>query len=100
MATTDCSLGVARGQHSGSRGSVVRGRPGAWIGALTPLAPYQPIFLGAAAASTMAGFWLVYRHKPVACAGPDCGTPHSRRINRLALWAGLLAQPGTRRPAG
>jgi len=66
------------------------GISGAWIGSLTALAPYQPIFLGAAAVSIMAGFWSVYRHRPVACTGPDCGTSLSRRITKLALWAGLL----------
>jgi mercuric ion transport protein len=63
---------------------------GAWIGSLTALAPYQPIFLGLAGACTAAGFWSVYRRRQAACAGPDCGTPESRRVTKAALWAGLV----------
>lgn len=69
---------------------VSAGISGAWIGSLTALAPYQPIFVGFAAISIMAGFRSVYRHKQATCAGPDCGTPLSRRFTKLALWAGLL----------
>lgn len=66
------------------------GISGVWIGSLTALAPYQPIFLGAAAASIAAGFWSVYRRRRAACAGPECGTPTSQRITKVALWAGLV----------
>ena len=66
------------------------GISGAWIGTLTALAPYQPIFLGLAAASIAAGFWSVYRRRQAARAGPDRGTPVSRRVTKAALWAGLV----------
>lgn len=66
------------------------GISGAWIGSLTALAPYQPIFLAVAGASIAAGFWLVYRRSHAACAGPDCGTPLSQRVTKAALWAGLV----------
>jgi mercuric ion transport protein len=68
---------------------VTVGISGAWIGALTSLAPYQPIFLTVAAAAIAAGFWSVYRRR-AACAGPDCGTPLSQRLTKAALWAGLV----------
>jgi mercuric ion transport protein len=66
------------------------GISGAWIGSLTALAPYQPLFLGLAGASIAAGFWSVYRSSRVACAGPDCGTLASRRVTKAALWAGFV----------
>ena len=71
-------------------GGTVRGdRPdfgisGAWIGSLTALAPYQPIFLGLAGASIAAGFWSVYRRQ-AACARQDCGTPVSQRVTKAFL---------------
>jgi mercuric ion transport protein len=65
------------------------GISGAWIGTLTSLAPYQPIFMMAAAASIAAGFWSVYRRSRAVCTGPDCGTVVSRRITKATLWAGL-----------
>ena len=63
------------------------GISGAWIGSLTVLAPYQPIFLGIAAASIAAAFRSMYRRNDAACAGPDCGTPASRRVTKVALWS-------------
>lgn len=66
------------------------GISGAWIGSLTALAPYQPIFLAIAGASIAAGFWSVYRRPRTACAGPDCGTPVSQRVTKAALWTGLV----------
>ena len=62
------------------------GVSGAWIGGLARLAPYQPIFLGFAAACVAAGFWMAYRRKRAVCAGPECGTPASRHATKAALW--------------
>jgi mercuric ion transport protein len=68
------------------------GVSGAWIGGLTTLAPYQPVFLGLGALSVGAGLWRTYGRKQPACEGPQCGTPGSRRWTRAGLWlaAGLL----------
>jgi len=43
------------------------GVSGAWIGSLTALAPYQPVFLVAALVSLGAGFWLVYGSRQRTC---------------------------------
>jgi mercuric ion transport protein len=67
----------------------VLGVSGAWIGDLTALAPYQPIFLAVAAACIGLGFWRVYR-RPVAadCAQDQwCARPGSQRLTKAALWA-------------
>lgn len=66
------------------------GISGTWIGSLTALAPYQPIFLGLAGASIGAGFWSVYRKDQAVCTGPECGTQLSQRVTKAALWAGLV----------
>jgi len=60
---------------------------GAWIGNLTALEPYQPIFLGVTLGFLATGYYLVYRRPPAACAeGGDCARPLPSRIVRLALW--------------
>ena len=61
---------------------------GAWIGNLTALAPYQPIFIGVTLAFLATGYYLVYRKPRVACAeGEACARPLPRRGVKLALWA-------------
>ena len=61
---------------------------GAWIGNLTALAPYQPIFIGVTLAFLATGYYLVYRKPRVACAeGEVCARPLPRRGVKLALWA-------------
>lgn len=62
---------------------------GAWLGNLTALSPYQPLFLALGLALVCAGFWAVYR-RPAAqpCATEDlCARPASRRLSKIALWA-------------
>ena len=73
------------------------GISGAWIGTLTKLAPYQPIFLALAAGCIAAGFWSIYGRKQDVCQGPKCGTPISKRATKVALWAGtvILVAAGT-----
>ncbi len=64
------------------------GISGAWIGNLTALAPYQPIFIGATLALLATGYYLVYRKPRAACAeGEACARPLPRRGVKLALWA-------------
>jgi mercuric ion transport protein len=78
---------------------------GAWIGNLTALTPYQPIFIGVALAFLAAGYYLVYRPPRAACAdGEACARPLPRRGVKLALWiatalvAAALAFPYVARP--
>lgn len=64
------------------------GISGAWIGNLTALAAYQPIFIGITLAFLATGYYLVYRTPRVACAeGETCARPLPRRGVKLALWA-------------
>ena len=63
------------------------GVSGAWIGTLTRLAPYQPVFLAVAIGLLATGFVLTYRRHQVACAdGGYCALPASRRLATVALW--------------
>lgn len=63
------------------------GVSGAWIGQLTALSPYQPIFLAITAGFLAYGYWLVYRKQKAACAeGEACARPLPNKIVKLSLW--------------
>jgi len=62
------------------------GISGAWIGNLTALAPYQPVFVVAALAFLGAGMLHVRRRSRAACADGDvCARPVSDRAVKAAL---------------
>ncbi|MGH6918537.1 MAG: mercuric transporter MerT family protein [Geminicoccaceae bacterium] len=64
---------------------------GAWIGNLTALAPYQPIFVAITLGFLGAGFWLVYlRPKPACVDGEACARPLPGRIVKTTLWLATL----------
>ncbi|TCD16226.1 mercuric transporter MerT family protein [Oricola cellulosilytica] len=63
------------------------GVSGAWIGQLTALSPYQPIFIAITAGFLGYGYWLVYRKPKAACAeGEACARPLPNRLVKSALW--------------
>jgi mercuric ion transport protein len=62
------------------------GVSGAWIGNLTRLAPYQPLFIGATLSFLGAGYWLVHRDSRRQCVdGALCARPLSNRLVKTAL---------------
>jgi mercuric ion transport protein len=64
---------------------------GAWLGNLTALAPYQPIFVVVTLGCLGTGFWMVYRRPRAASAnGSHCAPPGSRRIVKIALWSATV----------
>jgi mercuric ion transport protein len=64
---------------------------GAWLGNLTALAPYQPIFVVVTLGCLATGFWMVYRKPSAASAnGSHCAPPVSRRIVKIALWSATV----------
>jgi mercuric ion transport protein len=66
---------------------VLLGVSGAWIGNLTALEPYNPIFGAVAIAAIGLGFLQAYVRTPRACgAGNDCSTPRSQAITKTVLW--------------
>ena len=67
------------------------GVSGAWIGNLTALEPYQPVFVAIAAACLGYGFYLVYRKPEVACAeGSYCASRSSSRLAKIGLWMAMI----------
>ena len=66
---------------------VTLGARGAWIGNLTALEPYKPLFAVVTIGFLAVGFWRVYREPKIACDdGSFCATPTSGRITKAALW--------------
>lgn len=64
------------------------GVSGAWIGNLTALEPYQPIFAAIALGFIGYGAYLVYWKPKAACAdGSYCARPVSSRIAKIGLWS-------------
>ena len=60
---------------------------GAWIGNLTALAPYKPLFVAATAGMLGYGFYLVYWKPRQACAdGAACTRAVPSRLVQIALW--------------
>jgi len=67
------------------------GVSGAWIGNLTALEPYKPVFLGVAIVFIGLGFRQVYfRPKPACEDGSYCARPESAMVTRTALWVAAL----------
>lgn len=68
------------------------GITGAWMGKLTALAPYQPIFVGLALACLAGGGFTIYRaQKAEACDGGYCARPVARRITKIGLIVSSIA---------
>jgi mercuric ion transport protein len=60
---------------------------GAWIGNLTALAPYQPIFVAITLGFLGYGYYLVYWRTKNACVdGAACARPLPNRAVKIALW--------------
>ncbi|WP_371682892.1 mercuric transporter MerT family protein [Bradyrhizobium sp. SK17] len=64
------------------------GVSGAWIGNLTALEPYQPLFALVALGFIGYGAYRVYAKPKAACVpGSYCADPKSDRLAKIGLWA-------------
>jgi mercuric ion transport protein len=72
---------------------------GAWIGNLTALEPYRPIFIGLTLLFLGLAFRKVYLTPQVCAPGTGCADPLTLRRQRIVFWLvsalllGLLAVP-------
>lgn len=67
------------------------GAGGAWIGNLTALAPYQPIFIALTLGVLGYGYYTAYWRRTKACVEQTaCARPWSDRVVRGALWIATL----------
>jgi len=62
------------------------GLGGAWIGSLTKLEPYRPIFLSVAVVALFLAWRRIYR-SPAACnSGDVCALPQTKRLYKFLFW--------------
>lgn len=64
------------------------GISGAWIGHLTALSPYQPVFVAVAVGSIVYGHLARYRARRACAAGSGCTQPLPSRLAGIGLWTG------------
>lgn len=70
---------------------VTLGVSGAWIGNLTALKPYQPIFVLITFVFLALGFWQVYFRPAQVCRDDEaCARPISGRLVKTILWVATL----------
>lgn len=70
---------------------ITLGASGAWIGNLTALKDYQPIFVVLTLSFLAAGFWQVYGKSDKPCDDDlVCATPKSEMVVKSALWVATI----------
>ena len=70
---------------------VLAGVSGAWIGSLTALEAYKPLFIAVTAVFLGLGFWHVYFRRQAECEpGSYCERPQASIITQAALWLGAI----------
>lgn len=62
------------------------GISGAWIGNLTALEPYRPLFLGAALLAMLFAYRGIFRAAAECKPGDVCAVPQVRRAYRIVFW--------------
>ncbi|WP_085696795.1 mercuric ion transporter MerT, partial [Escherichia coli] len=62
------------------------GFSGAWIGNLTVLEPYRPIFIGAALVALFFAWRRIYRPAQACKPGDVCAIPQVRATYKLIFW--------------
>ncbi|EQD74745.1 Mercuric transport protein MerT, partial [mine drainage metagenome] len=70
---------------------------GAWIGNLTLLEPYRPIFIGAARVALVLAGWRIFRPEQDCRLGEVCAIPRVRSTYKVIFWVVValdLTRPG------
>jgi mercuric ion transport protein len=62
------------------------GFSGAWIGTLTVLEPYRPIFIGAALVALSFAYRRIFRPVPACQPGEVCALPQIKRTYKVLFW--------------
>lgn len=65
---------------------ITLGFSGAWIGNLTMLESYRPIFIGAALVALFFAWRRIFRPAPVCKSGEVCAIPQARSTYKLIFW--------------
>lgn len=69
---------------------VALGFSGAWIGNLTALEPYRPLFIGTALVALFFGWRRIFRPPQVCNPGEACAIPKVRATYKLMFWVVAL----------
>lgn len=64
---------------------VAPGFSGAWIGNLTVLEPYRPIFIGVALVALFFAWRRIFRPAALCKPGEICALPHARRAHKAVF---------------
>src|SRR5215831_13147100 len=78
---------------------LVLGISGSWIGSLTALEPYRPIFIGLTLLFLTGAFHRLYLARQVCTPGSACANPRTLKRQRVLFWIvtilslGLIAIP-------
>lgn len=65
---------------------IALGFSGAWIGNLTVLEPYRPIFIGAALLALFFAYRRIFRPVQACKPGEVCALPQTRRTYKIMFW--------------
>ena len=68
---------------------VTVGVSGAWIGNLTRLEPYRPIFIVVALVALFFGWRNIYRPVQACAPGEVCALPQTRLVYKVLFWASV-----------
>lgn len=71
---------------------VAVGLGGAWIGNLTKLEPYRPVFIAVALIALFFAWRRIYRPAEKCLPGEVCALPQTKRLYKVLFWvvAGLV----------
>jgi len=65
---------------------VALGLSGAWIGNLTLLEPYRPLFIGGALVALFFAGRRIFRPAQACQPGEVCAVPRTRRVYKIIFW--------------
>lgn len=65
---------------------VAVGLGGAWIGTLTKLEPYRPIFLGVSLVALFLAWRRIYPSRDACNHGKVCALPQTKRVYKILFW--------------
>ena len=65
---------------------IALGFSGAWIGNLTVLEPYRPIFIGAALVAMFFAYRRIFRPAQACKSGEVCAIPQVRNTYKFIFW--------------
>lgn len=65
---------------------IALGVSGAWIGNLSRLEPYRPVFLGVALVAMLFAWRRIYRASTDCKPGEVCALPQTKRLYKALFW--------------